>query len=89
MMRVLLQQPNPIPKTTALPPMSFFIRSMLLEGFISKPPLSNVTPLPINTIEGISFRVFSHLMSTRAGLFSADLPTKLINGKFFSNFFPS
>ena len=79
----------PIPKTTALPPISFFMSSILLEGFISNPPLSNVTPLPINTIVGTSFFVLFHLISIRAGLFSEDLPTKLINGKFVSNFFPS
>ena len=41
-----------IPNAIALPPISFFISIMLFEGFRSNPPLSKVTPLPINVIFG-------------------------------------
>jgi hypothetical protein len=44
------------PSTFAAPPMSFFIRSMLLLGLMSSPPVSKQTPLPTSVTFGAPLR---------------------------------
>lgn len=40
------------PRTSAAPPMSFFISRMPAAGLMLRPPESNVTPLPTSTSRG-------------------------------------
>jgi hypothetical protein len=53
--------------------MSFFIRSMALDGLMSRPPVSKQTPLPTSVTFGAS--AGPKLKSTRRGSSAAARPT--------------
>ncbi len=57
----------------AAPPMSFFISSMPEAGLMSRPPVSNVTPLPTSATFGASTR--PQEKSTILGRSAAARPT--------------
>ena len=60
------------PRTCAEPPISFFIISIAPAGFKSRPPESNVTPLPTKVIRG---PLSPHIISIKQGWISAARPT--------------
>ena len=63
----------------AAPPMSFFIRSIALDGLMSSPPVSNTTPLPTSVTLGASRR--PQMKSASRGGSAAAAPTAWTSGK--------
>ncbi len=63
----------------AAPPMSFFIRTIALDGLISRPPVSKQIPLP--TIVTLGARSEPQRRSIRRGARSLARPTAWIIGK--------
>ena len=74
------------PSVCAAPPISFFIISMALDGFRSRPPVSKVMPLPMSVIRGPSV---PHFISIRRGGTSAARPTICKAGQVSSNTSPT
>ena len=59
---------RPSARAWAAPPMSFFISRMPAEGLMSRPPVSNTTPLPTSATTGCeaSPQVISIIRGARA-----------------------